>query len=205
MMEYENEPVRGLPGHLPEGESILWQGSPDWRLLARSAFFSRLVAAYFVVLVVMAVLGGSFGGVLATVIAGVLAIGLIFLFAWAVARTTVYTLTTKRVVLRIGVALNTCINIPLSRIGGAHLRALGPVEGDIALTLVGPSPLGYAILWPHARPWKLARPQPMLRALPDASVVADRLARAVASITPVERHSEADAGAPLHLPQGAPA
>lgn len=185
--EYEDEPVRGLPGELPEGETLIWQGSPDWRLLARSAFFTRVVGVYFAALVAIAISNGSTTGVLATVIAGALGIGLLMLYAWLVARTTVYTLTSRRVVLRIGVALNLCINLPLGKIAGANLRSLGPVEGDLALDLVGPHKLGYLVLWPHARPWKVGKPQPMMRALPDAAVVGERLARAVAAITPVER------------------
>lgn len=190
--EYDDEPVRGLPGELPEGETLIWQGSPEWRLLARSAFFTRFVGVYFAALVAIAVINGSTTGVLATVIAGAIGIGLLMLYAWAVARTTVYTLTSRRIVLRIGVALNMCINLPLGKIAGASLRPLGPVEGDLALELVGPHKLGYVVLWPHARPWKLGRPQPMLRALPDAAVVGERLARAVAAITPVQRSEPAE-------------
>lgn len=188
--EYDDEPIRGLPGELPKGETILWQGSPEWRLLARSAFFTRIVGLYFAALVALAIYNGSTGGVIATLIAGAVGIGLLMLYAWAVARTTVYTLTSRRVVLRVGVALNMCINLPLAKIGGANLRPLGPVEGDLALELIGPHTLGYLVLWPHARPWKLGNPQPMLRALPDAAVVGERLARAVAAIAPVERTQE---------------
>lgn len=204
--EYDDEPVRGLPGELPQGETLLWQGSPDWRLLARSAFFTRIVGLYFAALVALAIYNGSTGGVIATAIAGVLGVSLLMLYAWAVARTTVYTLTSKRVVLRIGVALNMCINLPLAKIGGANLRPLGPVEGDLALQLIGPHTLGYLVLWPHARPWKLGHPEPMLRALPDAAVVGERLARAVAAIAPVDRAQPVSAAAgeamPAHL-QGA--
>lgn len=190
LTEYDDEPIRGLPGELPQGETLLWQGSPEWRLLARSAFFTRVVGLYFVALVALAIYNGSTGGVIATMIAGAVGIGLLMLYAWAVARTTVYTLTSRRVVLRIGVALNMCINLPLAKIGGANLRSLGPVEGDLALQLIGPHRLGYLVLWPHARPWKLGNPQPMLRALPDAAVVGERLARAVAAIAPVDRAQE---------------
>lgn len=202
LSEYEDEPIRGLPGELPQGETLLWQGSPDWRLLARSAFFTRIVGLYFAGLVALAIYNGSTGGVIATLIAGAVGIGLLMLYAWAVARTTVYTLTSRRVVLRIGVALNMCINLPLAKIGGANLRALGPVEGDLALQLIGPHRLGYLVLWPHARPWKLGNPQPMLRALPDAAVVGERLARAVAAITPVERVQDQTAPQAETMPAG---
>jgi hypothetical protein len=200
--EYDDEPIRGLPGELPKGETILWQGSPEWRLLARSAFFTRIVGLYFAALVALAIYNGSTGGVIATLIAGAVGIGLLMLYAWAVARTTVYTLTSRRVVLRVGVALNMCINLPLAKIGGANLRPLGPVEGDLALQLIGPHTLGYLVLWPHARPWKLGSPQPMLRALPDAAVVGERLARAVAAIAPVERTQEQVAVSTGTMPAG---
>ena len=200
--EYDDEPIRGLPGELPEGETLIWQGSPEWRLLARSALFTRIVGLYFAVLVVLAIVNGSTTGVIATLIAGAVGIGLLMLYAWAVARTTVYTLTSRRVVLRIGVALNMCINLPLTKIGGANLRPLGPVEGDLALQLIGPHKLGYLVLWPHARPWKIGNPQPMLRALPDAAVVGERLARAVANFAPVERAPEQAASQTDTMPAG---
>jgi hypothetical protein len=38
MNEYENEPVRGLPETLPPGETLLWQGEPDWLSMARRTF-----------------------------------------------------------------------------------------------------------------------------------------------------------------------
>lgn len=200
--EYDDEPIRGLPGDLPEGETLLWQGSPDWRLLARSAFFTRIVGVYFAALVALAIVNGSTTGVIATIIAGAIGIGLLMLYAWAVARTTVYTLTSRRVVLRVGVALNMCINLPLAKIGGANLRPLGPVEGDLALQLIGPHKLGYLVLWPHARPWKIGNPQPMLRALPDAVVVGDRLARAVAAFAPVDRAQDQAGSQTQAMPAG---
>jgi hypothetical protein len=48
--DFAFEPTPGLPEKLPEGENLLWQGSPDWRALARSAFHVRKVALYFALL-----------------------------------------------------------------------------------------------------------------------------------------------------------
>ena len=42
--EHELEPQYGLPERLPATEKILWQGSPDARALARSAFHIRKLA-----------------------------------------------------------------------------------------------------------------------------------------------------------------
>ncbi|MEM8694708.1 MAG: photosynthetic complex putative assembly protein PuhB [Pseudomonadota bacterium] len=196
MSEYDHEPIRGLPGYLPEGEEIIWQGAPDWLVLARTAFHTRLIGVYFMLLIALGIASGSVTGAVATGIAGLLAIGLLMLFAWLVARTTVYTLTNRRVVLRIGVALNKCINLPLTLIGAADLSERGGGHGDIALALTGAHRLGYAMLWPHARPWKFSDPQPMLRALPDAARVASLLAQASAAVVEIDRSVEPRRTAP---------
>lgn len=202
MTEHDHEPIRGLPGLLPAGERILWQGGPDWRVLARSALYTRWIGAYFALLLVLALAGGSTFGAAVIVLSAALALGLVMGFALLVARTTVYTLTNRRLVLRIGVALNTCINLPLSLVGAAELRQRGGGHGDIALTLSGPHRLGYAVLWPHARPLRFARPQPMLRALPGAAEVARMLADACAQHVAISRAEAPDApvrpAAPMH-------
>ena len=182
MNEHEIEPIRGLPGHLPTGEHIVWQGAPDPLVLGRDAFHARAVAIYFGILTVVALgiavaRGSAYVGVLVTAGLGMAAVALLHLLGWAAARASVYTLTNRRIVLRIGVALPTCVNLPLARIAAVDLSA----GGDIALRLTDAPPLGWIALWPHARPWRLARPEPMLRALPDGTSVAGQIARACLS------------------------
>ena len=63
MTEHEVEPIPGLPGQLPPGERILWQGSPDRRVLARTAFRIPLVIGYFGALAVVAAIFGTPSGV----------------------------------------------------------------------------------------------------------------------------------------------
>lgn len=206
MMEYENEPIRGLPGDLPAGEHILWQGAPDWRTFARSALFTRWIGLYFVFLTALAFTSGSFGGALVTGASGLIALLLLWGFAWGVARTTVYTITNRRVVLRIGVALNKCINLPLKVIGSANLRPQAAGFGDIALSLTEKHRLGYAVLWPHARPLHFSKPEPMLRALADAEQAAEILAKACAAVVPnTPGEAPAEKSAPMPPLKGAPA
>lgn len=176
--EHDNEPIPGLPGFLPAGEHILWQGSPDWKRLALSAFHVRGIGAYFAVLAVVGLTQGAWLGAAITVAMGLLGLAVLALLAWGSARTTLYTLTNKRIVMRIGIALPKCINLPLTLVGSAGLSLHRDGAGDIPLHLLGPQRLGYLALWPHARPWKVAEPQPMLRAVPDAQAVAAMLARA---------------------------
>lgn len=213
MTEHDWEPVRGLPGRLPEGEHILWQGEPEWRMLWATAFRARLVAIYFGLLIVGGLATGSFTGAGITVLAGLLCLGLLALMAWASARSTVYTLTNKRLVLRKGMAVPKCFNLPLKLVVSADLKPLGRGHGDLALTMGGGTRFPYLLLWPHARPWHFKSPKPMLRSVPDAEALADRLVRACAAIAPIERSGAAapavSAPAPgisaVHVPIGAAA
>ena len=199
MTEYEVEPIPGLPGIPPPGESILWQGSPDARALARSAFHVRIVAGYFAVLaawaLISAIVAGvhsvtDLKGVALTIVVGFIGVGLLHLLAWGSARSTIYTLTNRRIVLRIGMALPKCINLPLGMIGAVDLAVRHDGSGDLPLTITGPQRLGYLALWPHARPWKISTPQPMLRAVPDAATIASMIARTCLAANPDGRISQ---------------
>jgi hypothetical protein len=188
MSEYDNEPVRGLPEELPEGEHIIWQGGPDWKSMALSALHIRLTIIYFAVIVAIALFKGDVLTAAAVTGLGAIAISLFTLFAWGVERTTVYTLTNKRIVLRIGVALNKCINIPLGQIESANLKSLKRSHGNIVFDLKGMPRLGYIMLWPHVRSLRVIRPRPMLRAVPEANRVAALLfdaTRKVQAVAPI--------------------
>lgn len=182
--EYDLEPIRGLPGPLPEGEHILWQGAPDWKRLARDAFKTRWVAAYFAALLFWALVDGNATGFAMTLLVGAVGLALLHLLAWLVARATVYTITNRRIVFRFGIALPKCVNLPMVAIAGAGLKRNADGTGDIPLALSGEHRLGYAQFWPHARPWKLASPEPMLRAVPDVANVAELLSDALLTALP---------------------
>jgi Bacterial PH domain len=185
MSEYDHEPIRGLPGYLPEGETILWQGAPDWRQMVSNALHIRLVAFYFAAIVIWAMLRGDSNTAIAVTLLGLGVLAMFGAFAWGVSRTTIYTLTNKRLVLRLGVALNKCVNLPLSEIETANLKMLGNGHGNIVLSLKGAPRLGYLMLWPHARSLRIVRPQPMLRAVGDALAVSQMLYRATQKVQPV--------------------
>lgn len=204
--DYEgDEPVRGLPARLPPGERMLWQGAPDAWLLARSAFHVRQLAVYFAVLLawyavsVATTPGADMASALPVLRAAglaVAAVGLLTGIAWLTARTTIYTITNKRLVMRFGIALPMTVNLPFALIDGAGVKTNRNGAGDVLLSLAASQKIAYALLWPHARPWKLRQPEPMLRALPDAAGVAQILARALAaaSNTAVQAAPEMPAG-----------
>jgi putative photosynthetic complex assembly protein len=84
---------------------------------------------------------------------------------WRWPGTTLYTITDRRVVMRIGMVLTVTYNLPLSQIAAADLRREADGSGDLRLRLAAGQRIPYAHLWPHARPWRLASPEPALRCL----------------------------------------
>ncbi len=185
MSEYDAEPTRGLPGELPAGEHIIWQDAPDWKSLSAHALHIRLSALYFVTIAMGAAFSDDMNTAIGVTVLGGVVIAMLILFAWGVGRTTVYTLTNKRIVLRIGVALNKCINLPLAEIDSADLKMLNGDSGNIVLHLKGMPRMGYIMLWPHVRSLRFVRPQPTLRAIPDAAHVAQMLFRATQAVQSV--------------------
>lgn len=200
--EYEYEPVPGLPERLPPGEKILWQGAPRWDVLARGAFHVRKVGVYFLILIAWTVFSDIQNGgdpvvsAFWLVIAASLAIGLLTLLARAMARSTLYTITNHRVVMRFGVALPMTVNLPFGKISGAALRDHHDGTGDIPLTLGPKAKASYLVLWPHARPWRFSPPEPMLRAIPEAQRVAQILATALQDAAGPEPTEEAAVTSP---------
>jgi hypothetical protein len=195
----EDEPIRGLPERLPKGEHILWQGAPEWKSLALSAFYVGFVLVYFFVLMVWRGWAAfeTYGDTKAAVLIGLspmpLALtgaGLLAFVAWLSSRTTLYTITNRRVVFRIGIALPNTINVPFRSIASASLRIRFAQTGDIPLELRGPDRIGFVHLWPHVRPWKLRIPHPMLRSVPDASAVAQILAGALREFSAQQSSSQ---------------
>jgi len=189
VQEHEVEPVPGLPEVLPEGERILWQASPDPVALMVEAFHLRKIALYFALLLMLragfewdegASLVDIGKAVLPLLLTALTGLGLIALLGWLSARGALYTLTNRRLVMRIGIVLTVTFNLPLKLIASAdvRMRAGHRGHGDIALLLSPGTHIGWLHLWPHARAWHLKRPQPTLRCVPDLARKAERLQEA---------------------------
>ena len=185
--EYEFEPQFGLPERLPDDEFIVWQGSPDIGALANSAFHLKKIGFYFAVLIVACAWPAleSGAGLMAVMSAvkwivplTVIAMASVWLLAWFTARTTVYTVTSKRVVMRLGIVLTVSFNLPFKQIASADVRVLKDGFGDITLALQGSDSIAWVHLWPSVRPWRISKPEPTLRAVPDVQAVSDKLRQA---------------------------
>jgi hypothetical protein len=185
--EHEFEAAPGLPELLPEGEHIVWQAAPDWKQLAIHAFHVRKIAIYFSLMWLLQLAhfldqGEATAYIVkqcgTSLVLAVVALGLLSISAYYAAQTALYTLTNRRVVMRIGIVLSLTFNVPLRRIVAADLGRINDDSGDIALQLNSADRIAWLHLWPHARAWHVKQPQPTMRCLPDAEKLAHALAQA---------------------------
>lgn len=186
--DFATEPVRGLPEELPTGEEILWQGQPGWWQLARESLNFWWVAGYFTFLFAWRTIGGAATESWADsataasffLVLGLIVCAILLIVALMQAKATVYTITNKRVAMRIGAALTMTLNLPFKKIANANLGLRKNGTGTIALELMEDdgARLSYILTWPHVRPWHMKQTQPALRCIPEARKVAAILAEA---------------------------
>lgn len=209
--------IHGVSQPLPPGEVILWEGSPSWRAVARHALRVRWVAGYFGAIVLAGFLGAKgangaegvqmvLGVVMMQVALAAFVVGIICAYAVLTARGTVYAITDRRVVMKVGVVLPTTINIPFRLIEAADLRMYRDGTGAVVLRLSHEDRIGYVHLWPHVRPWRMRHPEPTLIGLSDPVLVGKVVAGAVAAsgaiVEPVDAApatAEPERMAPRHL------
>lgn len=184
--DFDQEPINGLPELPPEGEVILWQGRPDWWALTKESlnlywvigYFLFLFAWRFIVMSDQYTLAQAISGSFPFIILGAITCALLIITAYVQARATVYTITNRRVAMRIGAALTVTLNLPYTQIANATLDLRKGGTGTIALDLIGDNKLSYLVCWPHVRPWVMRQTQPALRCIPDAANIAEMLSDA---------------------------
>jgi hypothetical protein len=183
--EFDEKAHGGLPGPLPAGEHIVWQGSPRAAGIARHVLKTRWIAGYFGIMLVWLVATGLYFGravddiIMSLVImtlAGAVVIGLARWYAGAVARATVYTITEKRVVMKFGVALPTAFNLPFAEIESVDVLERADGSGNIALRFQPDVRLAWLVFWPNVRGFRMARTEPQLICIDDVTEVAGLLA-----------------------------
>ncbi|MBO6757551.1 MAG: PH domain-containing protein [Roseibium sp.] len=194
--EHDYEPVPGLPARLPDGEYIVWQGRPSGRLVARRVLKINWFAGYCALILIWTLIAGFmdgrvWGSVLfstgALMILSAVLLGLLEAFAWGVSKTTLYTITNKRVVMRIGVALSATFNLPFAKVVSADVRVDPAGNGDICLVMARGHRLSFFTFWPHVRGWRAGAMVPQMICLENAASAARILADALASHAAVHR------------------
>ncbi len=184
--DFEVEPVEGLPERPPEGEEILWQGRPNWWQLTWEALSLPWVLGYFILLALWRFisvvdqmpLGQAIGATVPFVLLCGVVVGLLCFVGYVQARCSLYTVTNRRVAMRIGAALTMTLNLPYQQVANAMLDLRKNGTGTIAFETIGDTRLSYILCWPHVRPWHINPSQPSLRCIPDAEHVAELIADA---------------------------
>ncbi|MEN1729216.1 MAG: photosynthetic complex putative assembly protein PuhB [Pseudomonadota bacterium] len=204
MTVFADKNLKPLPEALPPGEHVLYQCSPgSWQALSRRVFFMNKIAIYMTIILawvgVNAYLDqGSALAIASAVATTIPAAAAVFLLVFWLgrfyAKTTVYTVTNKRVVIETGLSYTTITNLPFSRIERVDMKAFKDGSADLEIHMAGDRML-YSMLWPSTHQWRWKRPVPMLRAIEDpqqlAGILAHELSNSVvASPAPSEFESE---------------
>ena len=184
--------VRGVSEALPPGESILWEGAPDARALARHLFLIRPLSAYLGAMVLWWVAVNSSQvatqefwatlGIQLMLVGGV--VGGALWMARAIANGTTYAITDRRIVMRFGLIFPLTINVPLHFVDGAKARQFPDGTGQIAVQLNKRESIAWIVLFPHVRPFQYKNPEPLLRGLTDSVKVGEVLRAAVLAVPP---------------------
>lgn len=168
-------------------EDVIWRGKPEPFRHAASAFHTNSIVLYFAALAVIGFAMDGMGSAVTLVIMGLAAMLILMALGIYSARNSAYILTNHRLMILTGLAVEKRVSIPLKRIASARLRTRSKGYGDILLDLNGDHRLSYLLLWPHARSFRVWKPQPLLRAVPDAAMIAEKLAHACSEFAPIER------------------
>ena len=185
-------------GAMMPGERVLWEGRPGWRALARDVLHIHWVALYLAAMLIWGAASDRANGAgpvdtflaeLPLFLLGLAVLGACAGFAMACARTTRYTVTTERCILRYGVALTGTLSLPLRRVASIAVAAAEDGTADILLALKPGPGVRFLKAWPHVRPWRFSRPQPMLRCVSDGVAVAALLSQAAAGVSPGVLHA----------------
>ena len=200
--DFAVEPIEGLPELLPKGEVILWQGRPNWLRLTIESLNLWWVIGYFGLLAAWRFLSVidymPFGTAISASIPFLFVAAFVGLLLCGVgyiqAKETLYTITNRRVVMRIGAALTLTLNLPFTKIDNAAVAKKRGGFGNIAFETSGDTKFSYFVLWPHARSWYFGKPQPTLKCIPDIEKVSSILGEAAkSSIIEKDNHTQPSA------------
>ena len=200
--DFAVEPIEGLPELLPKGEVILWQGRPNWLRLTIDSLNLWWVIGYFGLLAAWRFLSVidymPFGTSISASIPFLFVAAFVGLLLCGVgyiqAKETLYTITNRRVVMRIGAALTLTLNLPFTKIDNAAVAKKRGGFGNIAFETSGDTKFSYFVLWPHARSWYFGKPQPTLKCIPDIEKVSSILGQAAKSrIIEKDNHTQPSA------------
>ena len=168
--------------------------------MAKRVFQVYTAALYFLVLIAGHLIYRIMDGAPLSMLTGTLAwqgglaltvVGILALMAKLYASSTLYTITSRRLIIRSGLALPMIVNLPLTKVESAGLRRLRDGTGDISFLPAEGTKVFWLMLWPHVRPLHFKRVQPLLRGIEDPDAVARLLVNVIEDIRETSTEIEA--------------
>mgnify|MGYP001213734411 CR=1 FL=1 len=189
MYKIDKPPPKDVLSIIPEDENVIWHGRPDLRRFSISALGLRYLILYLLV-VSLTTFFSNYGNLSLSiflqmmfpyVICCCLAAIIMVMIGISQVIPTVYVITSKRIIIKSGLALIFMLNVPFDKVANIDKKVFNDGCGDISFKLIGNKRIPFFAGWPSVRPWYFNNPEPTFRCISDVDVVSFKLANAAQS------------------------
>ena len=189
MYKINKTPPKDILSIIPKDEKIIWYGRPDLRRFCLSALGLKYIIFYLIIIFfsIIYARSGDFNFIKITqvlfpyLISSFLAVLLLIIIGISQVLPTIYVITSKRVIIRSGLALIFMLNVPFDKIASIDKKQYSDGSGNISFKLMGNKRVPFFAGWPSVRPWHFNNPEPTLRCISDVDIVALKLSEAAES------------------------
>ena len=189
MYKINNTPPKDILSVIPKDEEIIWHGRPDLRRFCLTAIGIKYILVYLIV-ITCSIIYTRYGDFNLITILQVLvpyllscclAIILLVIVGISQVLPTVYVITSKRVIIKSGLALIFMLNVPFDKIASIDKNNYSDGSGNISFKLISNKRVPFFASWPSVRPWYFSNPEPTFRCIADVDVIALKISEAAQS------------------------
>jgi len=189
MYKINKTPPKDILSIIPEDEKIIWYGRPDLRRFCLTALGLKYIFFYLII-IFFSILYARFGDfnfikivqvLFPYLISSFLAVLLLIIIGTSQVLPTIYVITSRRVIIRSGLALIFMLNVPFDKIASIDKNHYSDGSGNISFKLISNKRVPFFASWPSVRPWYFSNPEPTFRCIADVEVIALKLSEAAQS------------------------
>ena len=189
MYKINKTPPKDILSIIPKDEKIIWYGRPDLRRFCLTALGLKYIIIYLIIIFFSIIYAryGDFNFIeilqvlFPYLISCFLAVLLLIIVGISQVLPTIYVITSKRVIIRSGLALIFMINVPFDKIASIDKNLYKDGCGNISFKLINNKRVPFFASWPSVRPWYFNNPEPTFRCISDVEIVALKLSEAARS------------------------
>lgn len=189
MYKINNTPPKDILSVIPKDEVIIWHGRPDLRRFCLTAIGIKYILVYLIIITCSIIYTryGDFNLItflqvlVPYLLSCCLAIMLLVIVGISQVLPTVYVITSKRVIIKSGLALIFMLNVPFDKIASIDKNHYSDGSGNISFKLISKKRVPFFASWPSVRPWYFSNPEPAFRCIADVDVIALKLSEAAQS------------------------